>query len=214
MEPQLHHELQYYVDSTTFGPFIRHPILFHPLIDVMIPSINDIFEQKQAQVERAIADDNWNLFIWLHERPHRLDAFERVAGHLDDEEYWRLLGAIWIDTEFPSQRLDDWNVALSSERPFRHAMMSDENYSALLKMPSPITVYRGYAGVANYHGGLSWSLSYDKAKWFAKRFAIEGESIRLLKGQVDNKDVIAYFTERGEDEIVSQHVNIQEIIIL
>jgi len=59
-------------------------------------------------------------------------------------------------------------------------------------------------------------MSFDKAKWFAKRFSSEQEDDhpRVLKGLVDNKDVIAYFTERGEDEIVSRLVAVQEIIVL
>jgi len=101
MDPQLHHELRYYVDSTGFGPFVRHPILYHPLIDSVIPLINQLFEQKQAQVETALGNDEWETFIWLHERPHRLDAFERVMEHLDDDDYWRLLGRYRVSVTSP-----------------------------------------------------------------------------------------------------------------
>ena len=50
---------------------------------------------------------------------------------------------------------------------------------------------------------MSWTLDKDKARWFGTRLLSEHHKPPyLLEAKVERGDVLAYFTERGEDEIV------------
>lgn len=46
--------------------------------------------------------------------------------------------------------------------------------------------------------GMSWTRKYDKAVWFANRFG----NGYVIKGTAKKEDVLAYFSRRGEEEIV------------
>ena len=77
-------------------------------------------------------------------------------------------------------------------------------------MPEQIEVWRGTShkrGVA----GLSWTLDQEKAVWFAHRFCSEKRVPFLAKGIVEKDDVLAYFGDRGEREIVSMKVSIVSV---
>ena len=51
--------------------------------------------------------------------------------------------------------------------------------------------------------GISWTLDYNKAEWFARRFLAGGTGYGVVAEAICNpKDVIAYFESRGEKEIV------------
>jgi hypothetical protein len=71
--------------------------------------------------------------------------------------------------------------------------------------PGPFTAYRGVAG----HGrsrrirGLSWTLSLEKAQWFARR----GERSGLAKpavftAEIPKENVVAYCRDRDEEELL------------
>ena len=47
--------------------------------------------------------------------------------------------------------------------------------------------------------GLSWTLSKEVAEWFASRFENDGE---IIEKTVHKTEVIAYFNDRDEEEIV------------
>lgn len=47
---------------------------------------------------------------------------------------------------------------------------------------------------------MSWTLSFERAKWFAERF---GSNTQIVyKAFVQKQDILAYFADRGEDEVV------------
>jgi hypothetical protein len=68
--------------------------------------------------------------------------------------------------------------------------------------PGPWTVYRGVSGRGRKRRvrGFSWTLSYDKAEWFATRYGLEKPMV--YGAQVDEKDVYAYYDQRGEGEFL------------
>lgn len=126
------------------------------------------------------------------ERPYRPRyLLELITKHLEwsDEQVWKLITDIWIDTEMPYQQRDLWSKLFSLRTPAR-ALVSD--------LPEEFTIYRG--GDA---GGYSWTLSEEIAEWFVERNQRFGFSnTQVLKRTVRREDVLFYNNDREEQEVV------------
>jgi hypothetical protein len=59
---------------------------------------------------------------------------------------------------------------------------------------------------------MSWSTDKTKAEWFAYRFSsMDGRTPFLVEGQVQKTDILAYFTGRGESEVVALPEAVEDI---
>jgi ADP-ribose pyrophosphatase YjhB (NUDIX family)/predicted ABC-type ATPase/transposase len=181
-------------------PIVRHPLVMW--IGPMMPGmINQQYRQKLEAVGEARKSKNWSSYIYLHERPYRLDAFMDVKDEMDDKDYWSLLSDIWVDSENIWQNKDLWKSALSSKRPGKSNMMKKDELDELDSLPDKIKIYRGYIKGKNQNG-LSWTTDKAKATWFSGRLARGNEKPLVAEATVNKKDVVAYFTRRGESEVV------------
>jgi hypothetical protein len=145
---------------------LRHPLVYQ------VPffsngSANAYYEQKRNAVEKATGDKNYKQFVWLFERPYRLEAFTKIADKLSDTDYWKLLSDIWVDTENQYAHLEEWKKLLASKRPNRHYMMTEEEDNILRALSQEVTIYRGCQKGIN-EDGLSWTLDKSKAKFFCQ----------------------------------------------
>lgn len=72
-----------------------------------------------------------------------------------------------------------------------------------LPNPGPFTLYRGVAGRAPSRRvrGLSWTSSFDRAKWFAQRWPELGDPA-VYRAIVAEEDVLFYTNDRNEEEYV------------
>ena len=52
---------------------------------------------------------------------------------------------------------------------------------------------------------MSWTREFDKAKWFSNRF---GEGY-VLEGTAHKEDVLAFFSRRGEEEVVMEAAKVE-----
>jgi hypothetical protein len=90
-------------------------------------------------------------------------------------------------------------------------MMDEDERKTFGELPDELTIYRGYAGKRK--NGLSWTLSLEKAEWFADRFEMmTGETSYVVKGTCKKADVIAYFDRRQEDEILIDPAKVVGIV--
>lgn len=212
-------ELEYYLEENEdLGwPMLRHPLVFSvPHFDAMNALVNQRLREKKLAVNKARNTRRWDRFIFLHERPYRLDAFMSVEDILPDKKYWSLLGDIWTDSENIRQNMSEWRHLLSSHRPCRYAMMQQEERNVIKHdLPGEVTVYRGFPGRGIQHG-FSWSTNPVVAKFFARRLAGKDEARNLVVGTVAKKDVIAYFDGRSEQEVVvlPENVTVTKLIEL
>ena len=102
---------------------------------------------------------------------------------------------VWTDTERPSQEQEEWIDVFSSVVDlFGRVSDTDEGLSGEL------TLFRGRAGDEE-HPGMSWTLSRQKAEWFARRFPLYGEPI-VYTATVAAEHALGYFIGRGESEVV------------
>jgi predicted ABC-type ATPase len=181
-------------------PIVRHPLVMW--IGPMMPGIiNKQYKQKLEAVAKAKQEKNWTSYIQLHERPYRLDAFMNIKDEMSDADYWSKLSDIWVDSENIWQNMNLWKSVLSSKRPNRQNMMTVDEQKELASMPDKIDIYRGFVEGKNKNG-FSWTTDRAKAEWFSSRLAGDGENPLVAEARVNKKDVVAYFSRRGESEIV------------
>ncbi|ALF00417.1 hypothetical protein SEA_ARCHIE_123 [Mycobacterium phage Archie] len=211
VEP-LHPDLAEYLHNE--GP-LGVPMLKHPLVFNMLHTerenarANACYAAKREALSKALSDGNWTSYVFLHERPYRLDAFSIIRDRLtNNDAYWPLLGLIWTDSENIWENRGAWRRRLTDPKRVadRETLMSNSDHNTLCGLPSSFEVYRGFNDDGDAEG-LSWTLNIAKARWFATRFSQTGATVAT--GTVDHSDVIAYFSGRNEDEIVVLPENVQ-----
>ena len=199
IEP-LHPDLiPYFEADGALGAQVRHPLVYQvPLWSN--GSANAYYLQKKKDLEKAIAEKNFNQIIYLHERPYRLQAFISIAEELSDSKYWSILSGIWTDTENQWQNLEQWTELLSANRSSRHYLMDESEVQLLNSLPEFVKIYRGCVKGLN-EDGLSWTLDKAKAEFFANRFSKEGI---ILEREIPKSEIIAVLLGRGESEVICE----------
>lgn len=216
-EEELHPDLVPYLDESGSFPCLKHPLVFaipfHPATAFLS---NDQYAYKVEAVARALREGAWDTYVFLHERPYRIEAFRDIADHLDGKAYWELLREIWSDTENLWQ-WDDIDLLMSEHIEDRWRFMDEDERAWLDLLPDVITVYRGYQTRPGMFGGSnrlgwSWTTDREKAAWFARRLLLADRKGRVVTGEVAKADVIGYIANRQESEIVvdPENVTIQE----
>lgn len=193
----LHPDLAACIDeSGSFGRSIRHPLV----IDIMYAEpmnamLNERYLHKKKAVDEARADGDQDQFIWLHERPFRLQALleclSDFAGYYDadglTDEECELVEQVWVDAEGPSVNRDIW-IELFESVPC----------PALNDLPPELTIYRGT--VPEDEDGISWTLDKKRAQFFANRF---NHDRGVVKSRTIARADALFFTDaRGEREII------------
>jgi hypothetical protein len=206
---------------------IQHEGVFtvrHPLVNWVCyrPEFNDQLNKqlrgKKEALNCAVSQREWDTYIWLHERPWRIDALRKLAPRLNDEEYFRLLRSVWTDSECLWQyrrQLRSLLAPRGRNLAARRYLMTDEELTVFDSLPDPVVVYRG-CGRGN-RLGWSWTLDRKQGEWFARRFiSLDGGRFGglILVAQCQRSSVVAHFNSRSENEIVidPRNVTITETI--
>lgn len=199
---ELHEDLQEYIEEVSFlGPCLRHPLVFAVPYSPQLNALhNRSYQLKLEALKKSRDVKDWSSYIFLHERPFRIQVFLTLAEEeqLTDSQYWELLGSVWTDSENIWQNQDELEEALTCCRSSREKIMSKEDCQFFNQLPEKITIYRGHQGRNRI--GHSWSLCPHKARWFSNRY--QDAPGKVHKITVAKKDVIAYHGGRGEFEIV------------
>jgi hypothetical protein len=196
---ELHPDLVYHLNDGFLGPQLQHPLVYQvPLISN--GHANAQYAWKTGALKKAEEEKNWDRYVFLHERPHRIHAFQTIMRHFTNAEYWRIFGEVWTDTENLWQNKADFKRLLNSKRPNREAMMTEEEIEYMDKLPHEFTVYRGCRKNLN-ENGMSWTLDYDKAQWFMNRLNRFGDG-KILEATIPKHEIYAVFLGRGETEVV------------
>jgi hypothetical protein len=213
-EEELDPELEAYKETSELGwEMIRHPLVYSvvhsPQLNAMV---NESLKRKKEAVREARRQRNWNRYIFLHEKPYRIDAFTDICWKMGDSKYWTVLGDIYTDTENLHQNQELWVGCLTAERRYRSHLMTIEERAVLTNdLPAKdITLYRGFHDPGTVQG-LSWTTNSVVAKFFARRLAQDGARCYVATGKVDRKDVIAFFDSRSEYEAVVLPENVRDI---
>lgn len=197
-------------------PYSPQPMGFvsHPLI-----SSNIVVNRKDITKYEFITGENWNDFLELAIQDMReCDTVQRLLFVVVNKPYWlevldwlypeltpacyaECLKECWIGIEFPHQYGVARLVEMFKRVGNRMSLMNKEEQAIYQALPGTFTVFRGVqSGMAKKTiRGLSWTLSHDKAIWFARRFH---HSNKVYQATIEKKHVFAYFGGRDEQEIV------------
>ena len=135
-------------------------------------------------------------------KAYGLTFLKLAEPYLSNADLSELLADAWIQSENPNM---DANVTKNDlvgmfSRTDKSVLMSLEERIRLSELDDTITIYRG---VTPYNAknirALSWTTDIKKAEWFANRFGQRGT---VYKTQISKSKVLAYFTSRGESEII------------
>jgi hypothetical protein len=195
-------ELEAYVTDGKPFAMLRHPLVYQvPYSGGLNALANAQLKEKKRLLEESQQGKKWSTYIHMYERPWRMWAFEKVCDEMTDGHYWKNLASVWTDSENIWQNGREWSVLLGSKRTGRELMMDKADLEVFNNLPEQIQVYRG-AGKRDPYP-YSWSLSRDRAEWFANRKAgmskVKGV---VYESVVSKKNVLAYFSGRGEQEVV------------
>lgn len=138
--------------------------------------------------------ENWDRYPWTDESLPKAWAVAWTNGS-QMRQYHPMMEEAMMELldEF------DWNGEDIRQ------VMSTEEQERLRSLDYPVKVFRGINLASSEQldmdwPGCCWTLSKDKAEWFAKR---PGGLSALLELQIQNAgQVRAYLTEWGEEEIV------------
>ena len=200
------------VEETEYSPIVvQHPIFESgfssvggKIVDITTP---DGLKEAVIQMEKRIdAVDRPIECMYVVRKSYYLTFLKFAKESLSLSDFSMLLGRCWTEEENPN---GDVNVPVSlSARWFKaadkQALMHDEEYGVYKNLPETFMVYRGVAPGRN-PDGMSWTREYDKAKWFSNRF---GEGY-VLEGTAHKEDVLAFFSRRGEEEVVMEAAKVE-----
>lgn len=188
---ELNSDLKDYICEGRLGLMIHHPLTIQIFYnEQMNEMINQIYESKKEAVEEALKNKDIHRFIYLHERPYRLEALYKIIDQVPKDKYWDIITNVYIDTENYYQNKGMWNALFSAN------IKVPEKFNIKEDM---LTIYRGFRE-RGAQKGISWTLSKEKAEWFAKRF--EPEKAKIAEMKIDKKDVVCFIKQRGEEEII------------
>jgi len=105
----------------------------------------------------------------------------------------------------------DWGTAGQREAAKLSLEMRRKDRKFFEGLPKTLTIYRGYQhGIHRHKMGLSWTLSKEKAVWFAYRRPENGKPMVAL-GRCRKADVFCYTNGREEDEIIIDPAHITNV---
>lgn len=198
-DEKIHPELEPFVVPGPLGKMLHHKFI----IEIFYPEnkcalINVRYEHKKKYVQEMLSIKNWEGYIFAHERPYRFEAFLEIEKKIPAEKYWNIISNLWIDSENIFQHLQNWkNIWKKRNTP----LVLEEEQEGFNRLPDTIQIHRGILDLK--HTGLSWTLNYDKAIWFSRRF-LKQHCSYVISGTIKKSQVSAVFLDaRGENEIVA-----------
>lgn len=212
-QEELRPELKAYLDTAAGFPAVRHPRLYSvPHFEQTNAWLNLRYEILQKAFEKAQAEKDHDAMLSLTERPFRLEVFYNlIADECEPRKYWRLLGELYTDCENIHQNANIWEELLFGGyvKVLNKTFMGAQNAKLFKELPNEMTIYRGTQ--TEYWQGFSWSLSKDKARWFANRYERSSNHPMLTTAKVNKEDILGYFDGRNEKEVVC-HFNNAHVI--
>lgn len=202
LEPKPKPSVEFLIDypylDTMFGVLKCNGKMFNVYND------KDDFELWRVEMVERIqsAKKVMDILVYMC-KPYRLTFFKHIQGYLGVKDFTEILKEIWTDTEFPSLNLDVTVQDLAAWFSFcdKDILMSKEDRIYFDSLPETVTVYRGVAD-DKFQKGFSWSLSKEKAEWFATRLEFDDCSPVLYSFEVNKSDIIAFLSCRGEAEVI------------
>lgn len=158
---------------------------------------NKPYRVRRELAQKYLEEENFNSFIFIHERPFRLEALVEVLFSIKKEDLFQIVEYVWTDSEDPCVNLEVWKYIFNYCEEL--GVLEDSKKD----LPEKFTIYRGTrAGVED--NGISWTLDASVAKMFSERFytkRTDKQPIVKVK-EVKKEDIFLFTDARGEKEVI------------
>lgn len=138
----------------------------------------------------------------------RFHAFIAIKPLLRGKLFWYALREAYGYSDNLYYFKEDVILSFLSKELYRNNLMNYRERKALKALPKKITIYRGMtkAELKSNYFGVSWTLKKSKAEFFAYRyirnFSTNKKQKTIHKLVIDKSEVIAFFNDRKEFEII------------
>ena len=171
---------------------------------------------KWAEMMSRHIDEAKNVYhiYYLLNDSYRLLFLVDVAQYLSQEDYSVILADAWVGCEYANM---DANVSKKEilehfKKADKEKLMSESELEIYDGLDESVVVYRGVSSKNKSNvKALSWTLNFEKAKWFAERWGKRGT---IYSAVIDKKDILAYFDSKSEDEVVVDFNGLQDIRVV
>ena len=142
---------------------------------------------------------SYRLVFLLYMRDKKIVS-TKEAGDLLAEQ-WSLIENLSHDANVSKRTVLSW-IKMADKT----ALMDEEELRQYNDLPDIVTVYRG-CRVQKAMKGMSWTMSEEKARWFAERLALlsggkRGTGPMVYRAKIRREDVIGYLAGRDEEEVI------------
>lgn len=197
-------------------------VISHPIInDMFVPDkekgLINILENQEAYnktiqtytelIDNATDYDNLIIFI---RNPYKLFFIKATKRYLSIKDFSKNLIESWIVDENANNNI---NVSPNElVKYFKEAskdyLMDKEDRAIFDNFDDVVTVYRGLNAMEKSEKAMSWSLSIDTAKWFARRFNNNGD---VYQAKVNKQDILTYCDTRNEKEVIVDYRKVYDV---
>jgi len=203
---------------TPLGPMIKHHFINicyrsepHKK-DEVNGMWNETLRLKKKYYEDYLFKNDFESISWLIERPWRISWLhankELVIEKVGIPMYYEILGDVFNDTENAHQHKDEI-IELFNYGGNPLLMMNEEELVKFHELPDVLKIWRGVKSGEDIFEiillGCSWTLDFEKAKWFAKRgrgSLFEEPYPLIFELEIKKEEVLSYITRRNESEII------------
>ena len=185
-----------------FPIFIDHPVFETSVLADSNMNMFNIFEEPDKYMallkvyeQRIQKCSSVASLMGIIRKNYRIVYFKYIINYLSTQDYAEVLKEAYSTVETPA---NDVNVSMNELCKF----FRDGDRSLLVNksLPEELTVYRGVREDSpKYRKCISWTLSYEKACWFATRFSETGT---VYECKVSRDAVLAYINDRNEEEVI------------
>jgi hypothetical protein len=135
-------------------------------------------------------------------------VFLSLKPILKGKLYWETLREAYTMSDNLFIYRFDLRAAFMSEEENRDSLMLKKEKMIFNNLPDKVKIYRGVTTdeIESNNFGLSWSLRREVAEFFAFKYCRNYDTVSSLKTvielEVDKNEIIAYFQDRKEEEII------------
>lgn len=209
--------------KTEYSPMIvSHPFTKCGIVTVLngndffqldITQNEESFNKWVAQMSKFIdeADSVYHIYHMLNDS-YCLMFFDSISKYLSEQDSATLLGESWVSSESANV---DANVSKNKMLSYfkaanKQLLMSESELESFNDFDDQVVVYRGVSSRnKNHTKALSWTTSFGKADWFAKRW----DNGIVYSATIDKQHIFAYFDRKDEDEVVVDFNQLKNIKI-
>jgi len=152
--------------------------------------------------------EDYNIESIVANTSERISIFIKYQDTFFDEEYWKNLGSDYQLQNYEKIPYSTYYKLFLSPRKQKQKLMNAEELEFFYALPDKFTIYRGgtESEAKNKMYGVSWTINKAIAEQFQNVKAMrDSKPMVIHELEINKSEVIAYFNEREEEEIIYIH---------